>query len=468
MRVTPRRNISVAYHHPHRAGATLTEVLMALLVMSVGVVAVITLFPLSLVSSIRASQLTTAKIFKDNIEEMVHIVPEMLSPPFDASIWNTPPGLNLAGAGTYWQPLTQYNEGDVILPTLKKGKVFPVPYFALACTVNGMSGPTEPDWNHSTLQYEDNEIGWQVIRIPNFVIDPLGAQFLDGIVSYPQIFGNRDVSSQTDTYMKVLPRRSPIPGLGGQAALQFCTSPDSWTTLWESIPISFGATPTPFATFPSTIDVGTITNDPYFPTMRVVFTTPDQQYSVVRYPTNASGGNQLVLNQPVNPAYTGPARLEVFEPRYSFLLTVSNMLANPEANVVNFKEMFSPPKLSIAVFFNRQYSADIEYAYLANFGNNQFTAESSVQNSSLQTDQVQISWTQGTDPDPFLKVGSYILDARNLIYYRIINASKGAGTATITVDQPIEARARTEDDKGVGLAILMPGIVHVYNATDIE
>lgn len=467
MRRTPCRITPVA-HHPHPAGATLTEVLMALLVMSVGVVAVITLFPLSLVSSIRASQLTTAKIFKDNIEEMVHIVPEVLSPPFDNGIWHD--GLNLAGAGTYWQPLTQYNEGDVILPTLKKGKVFPVPYFALACTVNGMSGPTEPDWNHSTLQYDDNEIGWQVIRIPNFVIDPLGAQF--STAAEPQVFGNRDgvnsPISQNDL-KRILPRRSPIPGLSGEAAQRFCSSPDSWTVINESVPITISGT---LVTFPQSFDVGAISYNPansnQFPSVRIVFTTPDQLHSIVRYPTYLSSANQVALSDTVASAYTGPARLEVFEPRYSFLLTVSNMLANPEANVVNFKEMFSPPKLSIAVFFNRQYSADIEYAYLANFGNNQFTAESSVQNSSLQTDQVQISWTQGTDPDPFLKVGSYVLDARNLIYYRIINASKGAGTATITVDQPIEARARTQDNKGVGLAILMPGIVHVYNATDIE
>lgn len=53
-----------------RVGATLTEVLIALLVMSIGVVSVATMFPLSMVRAIKATQLTNAAILRLNAEAM--------------------------------------------------------------------------------------------------------------------------------------------------------------------------------------------------------------------------------------------------------------------------------------------------------------------------------------------------------------------------------------------------------------
>src|SRR5690606_29731618 len=65
-----------------RSGATLVEVLMSLLIMSIGIVSVFTLFPLSIVSSIRATQLTHGRILRDNISELVHTAPDILDPTF--------------------------------------------------------------------------------------------------------------------------------------------------------------------------------------------------------------------------------------------------------------------------------------------------------------------------------------------------------------------------------------------------
>jgi hypothetical protein len=58
-----------------RAGVTLTEVLISLLVMSVAVVSVATLFPLSILRSVRARQLTQATILKYNAQNQLDLHP---------------------------------------------------------------------------------------------------------------------------------------------------------------------------------------------------------------------------------------------------------------------------------------------------------------------------------------------------------------------------------------------------------
>ncbi|QDT63757.1 type IV pilus modification PilV family protein [Calycomorphotria hydatis] len=65
--VTEGRNSAAAGTNT-RTGATLTEVLMALLVMGVGIVSVATLFPLSLMKAIHATKLTNATILRFNAE----------------------------------------------------------------------------------------------------------------------------------------------------------------------------------------------------------------------------------------------------------------------------------------------------------------------------------------------------------------------------------------------------------------
>ena len=54
-----------------RPGATLTEVLMSLLIMSVGILSVMSLFPIALLRTIASAQRTNATLLNDNaVEEM--------------------------------------------------------------------------------------------------------------------------------------------------------------------------------------------------------------------------------------------------------------------------------------------------------------------------------------------------------------------------------------------------------------
>ena len=64
-----------------RSGVTLVEVLMALMIMSIGVASVAVLFPISVLRSIQATQLTNAAILKLNLETILDVQPELIFDP---------------------------------------------------------------------------------------------------------------------------------------------------------------------------------------------------------------------------------------------------------------------------------------------------------------------------------------------------------------------------------------------------
>jgi Tfp pilus assembly protein PilV len=441
-----RNSRSLPFPRSLRGGATLTEVLMAILIMSIGIVSVCALFPISIVSSIRATQLTNGKILRENVNELVHCVPELLEPPFGEP-WN----VNLTWKGP-WQPNTIFEPNDIIWPSIPPGSLVPNPYFALRCSSPnpGRTGNVEPEWGIGS-QYSDGDVVWDPIPIPNYVVDPYGFHFSG--VAEQRVFGNRDAISISETisYLDFLPRRSSGPRFNQNAAVQFFAAPDSWSADVQEFPVSI-VSPSPDVgsaypngsqiTFPSNINFDNISTDPRV--SRVIFSTPDGKESLVRYPV-AGLGNKLEVALQIPSTFLGPARIESYSPRYTYFLTVRN-------NGVGVD-----PTITCAVVFNRQTAAFAEHAYRANFGNSEFSGDPDLIESGLDEDQVKIVWTTD-EPDPFLKVGSYLLDARALVFYRIVAIRRSGNTALITLNRPVEALTRGQP----GLAIMMPGIIHVY------
>lgn len=76
------------------AGVTLVEVLMALMIMSIGVSSVAVLFPISALRSIQASQMTNGAIVKYGVETLVDIHPHLIFDPDgdQAAAKRLPPG----------------------------------------------------------------------------------------------------------------------------------------------------------------------------------------------------------------------------------------------------------------------------------------------------------------------------------------------------------------------------------------
>ena len=86
-----------------RVAATLTEVLMSLLIMSVGVLSVMSLFPISLLRTINAAQTTNATLLNDNAIEELLAQSELLD------------------GVPHWQPNQRYFPGSIVKPLPKPG-----------------------------------------------------------------------------------------------------------------------------------------------------------------------------------------------------------------------------------------------------------------------------------------------------------------------------------------------------------
>lgn len=73
--------ISTAYlknQRPIRAGSTLMEVLMSILIMSIGIISLASLFPVSILNGVQATNLTNATILRYNAEALIDSFPDAL------------------------------------------------------------------------------------------------------------------------------------------------------------------------------------------------------------------------------------------------------------------------------------------------------------------------------------------------------------------------------------------------------
>ncbi|MEZ6057750.1 MAG: hypothetical protein R3C01_13705 [Planctomycetaceae bacterium] len=109
-----------------RPGATLVEVLMTLLIMGLGVTSVFTLFPLSVVRSIRASQQTNAAMLAQNARELINGGALPMSVPFTAegTFWFDPYGVAENGT-TVGNPdsINRVSSPATSSPTLRDRKI---------------------------------------------------------------------------------------------------------------------------------------------------------------------------------------------------------------------------------------------------------------------------------------------------------------------------------------------------------
>ena len=114
-----------------RSGATLTEVLMSLLIMSIGILSVMSLFPIALLRTIGAAQRTSAALLSENaVEEMAGRA---------ALLEGVLP----------WQPNTGYAPGELVRPTPTSGSTTSDSNrtFVVLPGSGGFSSGTQPDWS---------------------------------------------------------------------------------------------------------------------------------------------------------------------------------------------------------------------------------------------------------------------------------------------------------------------------------
>ncbi|MEZ6034833.1 MAG: prepilin-type N-terminal cleavage/methylation domain-containing protein [Planctomycetaceae bacterium] len=203
-------------------GVTLVEVLMSLLIMSIGVSAVAALFPISVLRSIQATQLTNAAILKTNVETVLQMRPELV---FDPD-----------GDGNIAEHVGRTEELHYIIDPagyfqMATGATFSIPAFSVFPTLSTGNNPAIP--NDSTLRGGADWFG-------NLDTNT------DGVPEPFAFLPRYDGGTRTGTISGIFPNGfQPAGGDPEEArALRLLGSTltklgDAWDTQFDGIPVEF-------------------------------------------------------------------------------------------------------------------------------------------------------------------------------------------------------------------------------------
>lgn len=394
--------------------------------MSIGVVSLMSLFPISTLRALQATNLTNATILRYNYEGLSAAVPDL-------------------GDGTRaWKPGLTVVPGSVIVPTNPAIREA-FPQIVMFASANGITGAAEPNWLGAG-PYNDGGVVWSPRTTPIYVIDPLGTFDFDFDTTGPEVsrslFGNIRNATGVNASIDYCPR---LTGLRGDLATsrdnarRLCTQPDSWVRLDESSGVSaFTANTVTLA------DLNEVYGNVYSPTvpMRLTLFDADGRVSHTRevsIPPSGSTAAQILTWTVPLPAGFVPSRVRIDtqEQRYTFLISCRRANRTVQRDVV--------------VFFRRQFNPQDEMLYPAvfapgldagddrqpGFAGLDDDGDGTVDNASElgipgSDDQpinyavVRYRLPDASDPSrpaPFLKAGSFVCDFANLRWYRILKIS---------------------------------------------
>lgn len=294
----------------------MTEVLMAIFVMSIGVVSVITLFPLAILRAVHATQLTNSKVLEQNIEEFLHANPWMLrGSPVD-------PKLNTTTDAAFFTPCVIDPLGKPVMGT----------YY--------------PAYNRQFGNRGSGSVQtWYLRRISPFAQLTNNAGTATN-PSYETAAENVDWPVTDHTWLDA----------------GICALPDSWNTVADDIPEAISATEVDFSAAGPAL--GTSGGN-----VRLTLISLDGTRSITRLGTTNNYKFTKLGTEPNIPlpdfdlASVGRAVVEANESRYSWVITCPSPAD-------------APPQASCAVFFRRAFDPDEEFVY-DNSGSNPMTAASS-------------------------------------------------------------------------------------------
>ena len=353
-------------------GAALTEVLIALLIMGIGLVSAATMFPIAVLRTVQATQLTRSTVLCYNAESLLYVHPQLID---HASPPNPVPGpgnhIPLPAAGKVTtavvDPLGYYLVGDAntALRTVFGG-------------VNDVRG--------------------------NQIVDPAGAPTLLRRVNVSDLLG----PSGTPTSRAVI-----------RQAEQLVTLPDSWSVQLDDVADTVTSPTATSFTFPSR-DATLLGSLPSIlasgGTLRVTLFHSSGRKSIVRRVTGVTGNRVDWASSPVLPAeYMPPATkieravVETRNRHYTWMMTVRK----DDSGVAN---------INVVVFFNRAHEPSDESVFT--------TIPANTLSSQFQID------IPATATRPVLRRGRYLFDPVNARWYRITKVTgEQTNTPTITIDR---------------------------------
>lgn len=467
-----------------RDGVTLTEVLMSLMIMSIGVSAVAVLFPISVLRSVQATQLTNSAILKYNVEALIQMRPELV---FDPD-----------GDGNLVEHIGSKLESRYV--------VDPSGYYAMTDLSLGYIGnPFNPpasrgfaDWFGNTDTNADG-IPDTLVGLPRFD----GGVRARSVSSFPPDGLRPDPNAYPEEARALRILASDLTNLG-----------DGWTTIVDSYVDGFLLNDGNVASAPSYInpdafpnDLGLVVgvrlpedidlHDVASSELLIPATAPQripdpEHYRIVVYSIDGRFSVALPLlsvvpqNSPPTPLspnrntvrwgerpgedfnnnlFTDSRQLPIQfvdpatgrfvagrvilqakrEHDFNWLLTVRRS-PDGDANGID-----------VVVTFNKTIAPADERAYSADFigGSEQVNI---LQDGGLES-------PGGDVAEPFLKRGGYVFDLENARWYRVrdysdlttvnVNGTSGAGYV-VTLETPV-----IENSIG-GKAVFLPGVVDVY------
>jgi hypothetical protein len=370
---------------PKRSGATLSEVLVAILIMSIGLVGVMSLFPVSVLRSVQAHALTSAANLRFSAESALASYPQIVADPDRA---NNGIISDLDGDGNRWND--------------QAGQAFIVDPFLIATR--------SPAINHG-----DQIGGPGTIRVWH-------AGF-NSLVQAENVF----------------------------------SSPDKWTVKHEEFPAGGALAPTDS---PQSVTLNGLSAQQVYvglglaPTRVVIFNKVGNSCQVRAVdpainpsPLPNSVSWQAALPTPYSNSTFGNAdignvRLEQRDLHFTWMLTIrGNNAADRNASALSYDA-------TITVFYKRGYP------------DGDFTGFGNGANLAFQKGSVVAQVTYGPAGPPFLKRGSWVLDATNGLWYQIETfVDDGAGTVNLTLASQAREHGRT--------AVFMKAIVDVYPISPI-
>ncbi len=239
----------------------------------------------------------------------------------------------------------------------------------------------------------DNDGNVQEHRSESYVVDPTGfAEFGGGVQFYGHDDAGISAAGTRARYGSIVQATADFP-----TARDLVNLPDSFVDYFDKVPVAATTTTVDLA---SAADVGALAAGD-----RCILFHPDGRRSEVRT-VNGIAGAQIDWLTPLD--FT-PERVigQAEEARFSWMLTVRKS-TNGDASV------------NVAVFFNRKLSREEEQVY-----------------QIAGTQEIQVAVAAGAT-EPNVKAGGYMLDAQNLLWYRIQRVGDTVGnTLNLTLAEPL-------------------------------
>lgn len=470
------RHIPRKYTSHARRGVTLTEVLMSMLIMSIGISFIAAVFPLSVLRTIQASQLTSATIHRFQAEALLDMFPDLV---------HNPEGIPLEGLDGVTGPGDINGDGQVDTDDDRPNTyrehfgrnyiVDPWAYYIHAqdgTVFDRFDPPSGSTFNNtlvsdwfgidaggvSYLQRYDGGIAAQTFPAPTGVTPEDWLAYREDLAA--------TLTASTDRWEEVAttPLVTAIDdGNGNIIGVSFDAGIDLSMVDDPASGPNFGVVPDS--------ELGRITIFDDHGHASQTYPITNAVGSDIYWSELAPGAGDADANGTLDRRYLPPrideighATIEISQKRqFSWMMTVRKR-ADGNAGV------------DVAVLFNRGIDAQLEYAYRTTFISG--------------TNTVGIKYDPTSEPEPFLKKGGYILDAQNCRWYRIQDIRQqptigtwefgdyqyvlsvegtilSAGGEDISTPIPNDALDAGEDRNGnntldYGRAVLLPGVIEVY------